>query len=384
VSQPIGARRPYESACSDRVVVTKSSLKNANIALAVDSDGVVSVAAAARRIDSLFVILDDADVGDLYTPAPRQKEHVVRFRGSRIVHRGPLRGELALEYRVQSVQPRLVSAEITIRIIVDAASETIGVEVQGDNRVENRRLRLAFSADVHGGRIFADAAFGPVERKPIVVSPSEAAIEQPPPTGPLHRYVSRFGEDRGFSVISDGLAEYEARDDGSIAVTLVRGVGELSRNDLPERPGHAGWPTPTPRAQCIGPFEARFGVLLHADRSPETIDKIEHAADDVLNPIVGMTLRSALNVPSPFRGIQLDGLGLGFSTMKESEDGEWTVLRCVNLTDERVAGRWTLGVELTEARLARLDETIIGRLEVSGASVAFDAGPRAIVTILVR
>ena len=70
--------------------------------------------------------------------------------------------------------------------------------------------------------------------------------------------------------------------------------------------------------------------------------------------------------------------------MKESEDGEWTVLRCVNLTDAPVTGRWTLGVRLDESALARLDETILSRLEVGDRSVVFDAGPRAIVTILVR
>jgi hypothetical protein len=60
------------------------------------------------------------------------------------------------------------------------------------------------------------------------------------------------------------------------------------------------------------------------------------------------------------------------------------VLRCINLTDATVAGRWTLGVDVSEARIARLDETIVEQIAVSGASVSFEAGPRAIVTILVR
>jgi alpha-mannosidase len=68
-------------------------------------------------------------------------------------------------------------------------------------------------------------------------------------TAPLQRYVSLFDERKGATVYSDGLAEYEAREDGSVAITLVRAVGELSRNDLPERPGHAGWPAPVPGAQ---------------------------------------------------------------------------------------------------------------------------------------
>ena len=99
------------------------------------------------------------------------------------------------------------------------------------------------------GRSWADAAFGSVRRVPVVVSDDERRVEAPPPTAPLHRYVSLFGADRGVTVYSDGLAEYEAEPTGDVAVTLVRSVADLSRNDLPERPGHAGWPVPTPEAQ---------------------------------------------------------------------------------------------------------------------------------------
>jgi alpha-mannosidase len=384
VSHAIGGPGKTPGRCPDRVVVTKTSLKNANLSIDVDTAGTVSVEAGDRRVASLLELLEEGDVGDLYTPAPRPRAYTVQFRGSRVVHRGPLRGDLALSYRILSPESRRARAELTLHLVLDAASEVLEIRVQGINNIENHRVRLAVRGDVIGGRVFADAAFGPVEREPIIVSPSEAAVEQPPRTAPLHRYVSRFAEDRGFTVFSDGLAEYEARDDGAIAVTLVRGVGELSRNDIPERPGHAGWPSPTPRAQCIGPFEARLAFLPHGARTSETVDRIERTADDVLNPLVGVTLRSALAIPPAVRGPQLEGLGLAFSTIKESEDGKWTVLRCVNLSDVTVAGRWTLPGELAEARLARLDETIIGRLDVSSGSVAFEASPRAIVTILVR
>jgi alpha-mannosidase len=383
VSHAIGARGPKGPASPDRVSVTKESLKNGRLSLGVDRAGVVWLERGSRRVASLFEIVDESDVGDLYTPAPRTREYSVQFRGARVVHRGPLRGELALTYRVLSSQRR-VTAELLIHAVLDAASDVVRIDVQGNNAAENRRLRLALNGDIRGGRVVADAAFGPVERAPIVLSEREAAVEQPPPTAPLHRYVSRFGDDRGFTIVSDGLAEYEARDDGSIVVTLVRGVGELSRNDLPERPGHAGWPVPTPKAQCLGPFEARFAVLLHGPQTPEVIDQIERTADDVLNPIVGTTLRSALHVPPPVHGVQLDGIGLAFSTMKQSEDGEWTVLRCVNLTNVAISGRWTLGADISAAKLARLDETIVGDLAPAGASVSFDAAPRAITTILVR
>jgi alpha-mannosidase len=196
--------------------------------------------------------------------------------------------------------------------------------------------------------------------------------------------VSLFNVSGGCTVFSDGLAEYEARDDGSVAITLVRAVGELSRNDLPERPGHAGWPAPTPKAQCIGPFEAAFAVMLHGPRLGATIDAIERAADHVLCPLVGTTLRSALEVPTPVHGVELVGSGLAFSSLKESESGEWLVLRCVNLRDDEVDGSWNLPFIPREAHLARLDETIVSALAASERTIAFRAAPRAIVTVVVR
>ena len=124
--------------------------------------------------------------------------------------------------------------------------------------------------------------------------------------------------------------------------------------------------------------------MVHGARNAETIDAIERAADDVLNPLVGTTFRSALEVPRRVEGFQLTGTGLAFSAAKESEDGVWVVLRCVNLLDEDVNGEWCVPFDIVEARLARLDETLIAELEVIGRTVTFHAKPHAIITVLAR
>ena len=124
--------------------------------------------------------------------------------------------------------------------------------------------------------------------------------------------------------------------------------------------------------------------MLHGARLPATIDAIEHASDDFLLPLVGCTLRSALAVPEPVEGVSLEGVGLAFSSLKESEDGEWLALRCVNLREEEVQGAWTVPFTISSVRLARLDETAIEEVSNSGRRIEFRAAPRAIVTLLVR
>ena len=373
---------------SPRVKARGYSLENDALCVTVLRDGTVTLDdhASGRRVESVLAFADESDGGDLYTPSCRPRPVAIEFRGARRVHGGPLRAELSLRYRVIDVGARRARTDVELEaaLTLDAGAPFVRVTVTGDNARENHRLRLVLRSDVIPTDVWADAAFGAVRRTRLLIGDAEAAVEQAPPTAPLHRYVSLFDQSAGCTLFSDGLAEYESRPDGSLLVTLLRAVGELSRNDLPERPGHAGWPVPTPEAQCLGPFAASFAFMLHGPRDAATIDAIERAADDVLCPLVGTTLRSALHVPAPVRGPELHGVGLAFSAIKRSEDGQWLVLRCVNLRDESVDGAWRLPFDAGAARLARLDETIIGELATSDSQVRFRAPPRGIVTILAR
>ncbi|HEX6052725.1 MAG TPA: glycoside hydrolase family 38 C-terminal domain-containing protein, partial [Gemmatimonadaceae bacterium] len=382
------------------VTVTSESLDNGTLRVILEPDSSITLAASDGRwsLPRAIAIEDVGDRGDLYTHSPfgplRTDD---RFLRARIVHAGPLRGELETRWRVvvpSAADRRQAGArpdtrgagfvDARIRLSLDAASPFVRVGVDGVNGATAHRLRVRFATGIASPRVFADAAFGPVERCRLDVPDDDRRRETPPPTAPLHRYVSLFDAARGITVYSDGLAEYEVTDEGAVAVTLVRAVGDLSRNDLPERPGHAGWPVATPEAQMPGPFGGEFGLFPHAAASAETSDLIERIADDVLLPLVGTTLRSAVAIYPPTAPLELEGRGLAFSAAKESDDGEWLVLRCVNVTDRPADGRWILPFEPRDARLARLDETPETSLTPAGRALPFEARAGAVVTILVR
>ncbi|HSJ62840.1 MAG TPA: hypothetical protein VK922_02925 [Gemmatimonadaceae bacterium] len=358
-------------------------------------DGVPSIVSRAERtiVRRLLELEDAGDAGDTYTPS--LIEPVVRCdraAAARLVHAGPLRAELGLEYLLLVPRatarggraPELVELPIAVSCILDAGAEFVRLRIRGDNAARDHRLRILLDGGAGPGRVYADAAFGPVERIPTEVPPELAVRERPLPTAPLHRYVSVFGERTGATVFGDGLTEYEALSDGSIAVTLLRAVGALSRTDLPERPGHAGWPAETPEAQCLGPFECELSLMVHGARSDAEIDRIERTADDVLVPLTGDTHRALLRVPDPVVGPALEGAGLAFGACKRSDDGEWVVLRCVNLLAQAVQGAWRLPAPPRAARASRLDERVGDALPVSGDTVTFTAPPRGVVTLLVR
>jgi len=201
----------------------------------------------------------------------------------------------------------------------------------------------------------------------------------------MQRYVSTANGTRGITVLADGLPEYELKADGTLLVTLLRAFGQMSREGMPERPGHAGWPTPTPDAQCLGPFRASLAVLPHAERHLDDLVDIERVAEAFHAPPLAAMRRSLLAVPQPFRGPELVGAGLVLSAMKPAERGRGVVLRCYNATERPVAGEWRIPWPLRAAELARLDETPTGALGVTpDGAIAFEAAPRAIVTVLVH
>jgi hypothetical protein len=338
----------------------------------------------------------EGERGDLYTrSAITGTRTLARLLRSRITARGPLRAELTCDWRIAIPERRLTSAAGTprraaaarmdIRTVMqlDAGAPFARIHVTGDNAATDVRLRIGVRTGLTAARVWADSAFGPLLREPIVVGASERMMETPPSTAPLHRYVSLFTESRGATLFSDGLAEYEADADGTIWVTLFRAAGELSRHDLPERPGHAGYPVSTPAAQSPGPFEANLAFALHPARSAETIALIDRLAEDVLVPLRGETWRTAINPPRSVVGAGLSGSGLAFSAVKESDDGEWLVLRCVNLVEHPVRGTWHLA-GLGEAMRARLDESPLGPVPVHEERIDFVAPARGAVTILAR
>jgi hypothetical protein len=370
-------------------------LENGFLRVMHESTGALSLSGnnGSLALQGFIELEDVGDAGDTYTPS--LIEPVIRAASpyrARVIHSGPLRGEMEAEFHLaipeqssrQGRAATTVNMTVRLSLVIDAGARFLRVRATCDNVARDHRLRIVFATGVREGDVYADAAFGPVARRSGAPPPYDGGRERALPTAPMHRYVTCSDDRSSMTIFANGATEYEVLKDGRLAITLFRGVGELSRADLPERPGHAGWPSPTPDAQCLGPIVGEMACLPHGPRTDQVIHEIEQSADDALFPLTGETIRALLAVPAATTGIDLDGVGLAFGACKRSEDGEWMVLRCLNLLDRDVEGSWGVDREIREARLARLDESPGAVLQVSDGRVAFIAGSRAVVTVLVR
>jgi len=118
-----------------------------------------------------------------------------------------------------------------------------------------------------------------VAERPIAPQPGDFGSDRPAelPIGavPQRSFATLAGGALALTLANRGAAEVEAvpEADGttSLAVTVLRAVGWLSRDDLHVRPGHAGPPLETPGAQVPGHHRLELSLRLHPAGEAERV-----------------------------------------------------------------------------------------------------------------
>jgi alpha-mannosidase len=167
--------------------------------------------------------------------------------------------------------------------------------------------------------------------------PAQVRVEMPMSYGPTGSFTEAGGDRAGAIVFGDGLVEYEAVGDrpdtaSRLALTLLRSVGYLSREDLVTRPsGHAGPGLPTPGAQCLGVHSFRLAFEPRGD-APSNNALFARAASFVAPPHVVPVIGAQPTLGTQGQFIRLDGNGHGavLSALYHSEEHDRLLLRLFN------------------------------------------------------
>ena len=135
------------------------------------------------------------------------------------------------------------------------------------NAAEDHRLRVHFPSGIRTDVSKGDQHFGVIKR-PIALPKHDPAtwMEEPMGTYPQKAFASVDDGEHGLTIANTGLPEYEILDHGTgatIAVTLLRCVGWLSRSDISSRRGGAGPQLRTPGAQMLGRHEFDYSIIPH-------------------------------------------------------------------------------------------------------------------------
>ena len=265
-------------------------LDNGLVTVRVDaSDATFSLGS----LSGLGRVVDGGDLGDSYNHSPPAHDTVVDAPDSvstQVLERGPVRARVVVAARYRWPDHAEVSSqrrvgtrpvEVTTTIELRADEGLVRVATSFVNPSRDHRVRIHLPLPEPAACSEAETAFGAVERGLEVEGrPDERGV----PTFPARRFV-RAG---GLTVVHDGVTEYELIDltgtgeetrARTLALTVLRATGMLSRLGMAYRPFPAGPLTPVEGLQMVGrTIELRYAVAL-GDVDPWAF------VDDVLLPL---------------------------------------------------------------------------------------------------
>jgi hypothetical protein len=184
-------------------------------------------------------LVDEPDEGDLYNFAPGAE--------GGLGQRGELRREGP---EVTATFDRL---RVRLRFSKRPDEPFLRVTLAIDNRRPDHRLRLHVRLPHSVTETVAGSPFELVMRGLV----SEGGdLESASPTWPARGFVLA----EGLAVLTEGVLEYEVVGERELAVTVLRCVGTISRDDLSTRRGPAGPDVATPDAQMIGETLLELGI----------------------------------------------------------------------------------------------------------------------------
>jgi len=242
-----------------------SEIRNEFVRVWSGSDGLYCADLKTGRTTGPIYFSHAGDSGDEYTANPVDAPPVVFCpeRKGAVISQDALGPRLRLPIKAlvparlsPDRQRRVGQVRLTGELMVTLIGRRIDLALRLDNRARDYDLRLM----AHLGEAtmaWSGAPFGVEERKTELDHSSPTARQQWLPDFPFRGWLAAQAPDGGgVAVLARGLYEAAVRKPSSggvdLALTLLRGVGWLSRADLQTRPGHAGPALATPEAQCIG------------------------------------------------------------------------------------------------------------------------------------
>lgn len=363
-----------------------TAIRAGELSVVASNDGTLSVHFREHRFAGLGALEDVGDRGDTYDhdPVSRWRFETTDVRIRRARHPSGIQHLwIARTLAVPTLdtdrtrgQDRPRSCTVTTVARIVPGVERVDLAVQVDNQAPDHRLRILFPTGAPVDRFLAATTFDVAERRPGPADGSQWI--HPAPATFCHQGFVSAG---GLTVVAPGLYEGEVTPDGTIAITLLRAVGWLSRHDLTTRPEHAGPGIATPGAQSLRSFGTQIALLPGSSDPRATRDAELGLASTATGDTPLLPERTSL--------LELAPPELLLSALKPAEgsssDRHGFVLRVLNPTGQSHEAIVRLGFDVTRARSVRLDETPDdGLLVHEGRELRFPVAAHGLRSILVQ
>ena len=366
------------------ISATAAAIENSWLRVEVDlEDGTLTLTekASGRRYPGLHCFQDGGDVGDLYNWTPPSEDTLITHPATAPVVelvssdaiQATLRITLQLQLPVSCTTNRQARSEASVacQVVTDvtllSGAQTVHIHTTVTNEAQDHRLRVLFPTPIVTTTADAEGTFM-INRRPVRrVAPPETWrdwVEEPVDTHPQKRFVSVSNEQHGLALLNRGLPEYEVlpaegEQGVTLALTLLRCIGWLSRSDLSNRRGPAGPILPTPEAQMPGTWSFDYALFPYTGTWEANLARVYQEASafttDVLAVPTGLHLGT---LEATWSFIHLEPAELVISAIKRTEDGKSLIVRWYNPLEVEVTADLTAALDFRQAESISLSEEI--------------------------
>ncbi len=322
-------------------------IENEFLSVEAFSDGSLTV--HDKTTDTLYPgqnrFVDGGDRGDEYNySAPPQNPLSFTKLTSARVEKGAVSQSLILHLQLRTPagltlnrkarSAAMVNIPITCRVTLTNGAPRVDIHTEIENTARDHRLRVHFTAPFACKTADYDGHFDIIQRSLTLPTADESWVEQPVPEQPQRAFTTISDGKNNLLIANRGLPEVEvishAAANSEIALTLLRCVGWLSRDDFPERKGHAGPGVETPGAQMPGHWAFDYAIVPHAQ--VQNVAAI-HQAYAFQTPLraEGSQLHPG-SLPSQASLVKIEPDEFIFSSLKIAQEGQNTVIRGYNIS----------------------------------------------------
>jgi alpha-mannosidase len=253
-----------------------------------------------------------------------------------------------------------------------------------DNNAKDHRLRVHFPAPFTTSTGVHDGHFEVVERRIGLPPFDESWVEKPRAEVPQRAFTDISDGKSGLMVAVRGLPEVEVlknpQGNAEIALTLLRCVGWLSRDDFSARKGHAGPFMETPAAQVPGKWTFEYSIIPHLGNWQSAYWQA-YAFETPLRAVTTGIHPGELFSTGSF--LESTPASFVISTVKRAEDGHGWIVRGYNITGEEITATLKPWCQFKKVKLVNLAEEKQSKLEADKAGyVTFPVGGCQIVSVL--
>lgn len=346
---------------------------------------------------NIHQFLDGGDCGDAYNFSPPEQDEVISahlIQAHVFEHADYILVDLEYKLRIPRELSRdrsrrslqKTSLPIHSRLTLWRHAPMIEFYTTVENKAKDHRLRVHFPTPFLTSVGYFDGHFEIVERPISLLEFDKSWVEEPRPEKP-QRAFSYIRDSAGNGVIlaNRGLPEveiYPTTHGTGFALTLLRCIGWLSRNDFPTRKGHAGPELPLPEAQMMGTYHFSYALIPFNKHNLYHQVHLAYAFNQPMKAMCREVHQTPGTLPYQTSFVEISHPCFVLSTIKCAEDGKGCIMRGYSIAKENIETRITPLRRFNRAFLCTLAEEDYEELGIEpDGSINITIPPGKIMTI---